>query len=256
MRKVVDQTIKNICELIERGETSAEGRLPSERELALRLCVSRATVRDALAELRSRGVIQTRRGAAGGNFVQRESDHWADMGKISVVTSAEHIIEKGVGEQTSLAHATTADGTPVATAVLHVGYETCPFDVAELFGYGGSKRMLVVRRLRHVGFDPVGFEVGFLEPRRFPRLARKNLTGSMLDLLRSEYGVDYAGSHELIEVVPAQGEVASRLALEEGEPVLHVTYRMLDGEDRTIMVSRDYYRTDRVRFNVWPHTKE
>lgn len=43
--------------------------LPAERELAERLAVSRATLRDAIAALRTAGLVRTSRGRAGGTVV-------------------------------------------------------------------------------------------------------------------------------------------------------------------------------------------
>jgi len=43
--------------------------LPSERELAERLHVSRATVREAITALRTAGMVETRRGRGGGSVV-------------------------------------------------------------------------------------------------------------------------------------------------------------------------------------------
>lgn len=43
--------------------------LPSERDLALRLGVSRATLREAIAALRQAGLVETRRGRGGGTVV-------------------------------------------------------------------------------------------------------------------------------------------------------------------------------------------
>jgi GntR family transcriptional repressor for pyruvate dehydrogenase complex len=43
--------------------------LPSERDLALRLGVSRATLREAMAALRQAGLVETRRGRGGGTVV-------------------------------------------------------------------------------------------------------------------------------------------------------------------------------------------
>jgi GntR family transcriptional regulator, transcriptional repressor for pyruvate dehydrogenase complex len=45
-------------------------RLPSEAELAARFGVSTVTVREALVALRQRGLVETRRGRAGGSFVK------------------------------------------------------------------------------------------------------------------------------------------------------------------------------------------
>src|ERR1700712_248723 len=43
--------------------------LPSERELAERLHISRATVREAITALRTAGMVETRRGRGGGSVV-------------------------------------------------------------------------------------------------------------------------------------------------------------------------------------------
>ena len=46
--------------------------LPAERELAVRLHVSRATLREAMAALRQTGLVETRRGRGGGTVVTLE----------------------------------------------------------------------------------------------------------------------------------------------------------------------------------------
>jgi len=56
-------------QLILDGGLAPEQKMPSERQLATRLGVSRAVVREALHELQGRGVIETRHGK--GSFVAR-----------------------------------------------------------------------------------------------------------------------------------------------------------------------------------------
>ena len=53
------------------GEFTPGQRLPSERDLAARLGVSRTTVRDALARVVNAGLLEVRRGRSGGAFVRR-----------------------------------------------------------------------------------------------------------------------------------------------------------------------------------------
>lgn len=59
------------------GEYSPGERLPPERDLATSLGVSRATVRQALQHVTDLGLIETRRGRAGGAFVASVS--WEDV---------------------------------------------------------------------------------------------------------------------------------------------------------------------------------
>ena len=65
-----DKVYARIVESILRGDFAPSGKLPTESELAGRFGVSRPTVREALARLRSDGVIESRRGS--GSMVVRQ----------------------------------------------------------------------------------------------------------------------------------------------------------------------------------------
>ncbi|MCG0277137.1 MAG: FadR family transcriptional regulator [Thermanaeromonas sp.] len=67
-RKIYEEIVNQIKELIGEGNLKPGDRLPSERELAERLHVSRASVREALSALAAMGVITIRPGE--GTFVQ------------------------------------------------------------------------------------------------------------------------------------------------------------------------------------------
>jgi DNA-binding FadR family transcriptional regulator len=62
-------TVARLLQAIKLGVVAAGERLPPERVLADQLQVSRVTLRDALAELREAGFLESRRGRAGGTFV-------------------------------------------------------------------------------------------------------------------------------------------------------------------------------------------
>src|ERR1700754_878846 len=65
-----EQSAERLAADIRSGLYPPGERLPSERELARALEVSRASVREALAALQLRGVVETRAGA--GTFVTAE----------------------------------------------------------------------------------------------------------------------------------------------------------------------------------------
>jgi GntR family transcriptional repressor for pyruvate dehydrogenase complex len=64
--------VDRLKQAIESGVYPVGGRLPSERELAEELGVSRPVVREAIIVLESRGMVQTRHGA--GVFVQADAE--------------------------------------------------------------------------------------------------------------------------------------------------------------------------------------
>jgi len=71
---------EHILDRLGSGELRLGDRLPNERELAKSLQVSRHAVREALRSLESRGLLQLRKGAAGGAFISScGSDVAADV---------------------------------------------------------------------------------------------------------------------------------------------------------------------------------
>ena len=67
------QIAEQIREAIVDGRLGADERLPGEEQLAAEFGVSRPTVREALKRLAAQHLIRSRRGPAGGTFVNRPS---------------------------------------------------------------------------------------------------------------------------------------------------------------------------------------
>ncbi|WP_051706915.1 FadR/GntR family transcriptional regulator [Nocardioides aequoreus] len=72
--------------IIEDGE-----QLPAEQQLAASLNVATVTLREALADLRSRGLVSTRRGRGGGSFVRADDDALAELarGRLAELSTAD-----------------------------------------------------------------------------------------------------------------------------------------------------------------------
>ncbi|MBV0895177.1 FadR/GntR family transcriptional regulator [Microbacterium sp. NC79] len=96
-------------------------KLPAERELAARLNVSRATLREAISALRAAGFVQTTRGRGGGTTVcdQIPSAHFGHetarsrRAEIDDVVIFRSVIEPGAAERAAL-----TDLTPDQAALL------------------------------------------------------------------------------------------------------------------------------------------
>jgi GntR family transcriptional repressor for pyruvate dehydrogenase complex len=65
--------VEQLATAIRLGVYPLHSTLPSERELADRMTVSRATLREAMAALREAGLVETRRGRGGGTVVTLKS---------------------------------------------------------------------------------------------------------------------------------------------------------------------------------------
>jgi GntR family transcriptional repressor for pyruvate dehydrogenase complex len=99
VRRVTDSIVEQIQDLILQGELQPGDRLPSERELAERLQVSRPSLREAIGVMEAKGMLQARRG--GGTYVR-------DVMGRSVTDPLLHLIEarpETVGDVLELRHA-------------------------------------------------------------------------------------------------------------------------------------------------------
>ncbi|GAA1557464.1 GntR family transcriptional regulator [Kribbella sancticallisti] len=64
-----EETVERLLQAIKLGVVAPGDRLPSERDLAARLSVSRVTLREAIRALTESGYVESRRGRYGGTFV-------------------------------------------------------------------------------------------------------------------------------------------------------------------------------------------
>lgn len=69
-RRTFEGAVEQIAERIRLGELAAGDRLPSERELAAAMQISRPTLREAVRVLVEAGVLSVRTGSTGGIFVE------------------------------------------------------------------------------------------------------------------------------------------------------------------------------------------
>jgi DNA-binding FadR family transcriptional regulator len=74
-----EAVVRRVGSAIALGLLGDGEQLPAEAELATMLNVSTVTLRDALAELRERGLVETRRGRGGGSFVRAGDDALAEL---------------------------------------------------------------------------------------------------------------------------------------------------------------------------------
>ncbi|MFD9705846.1 FadR/GntR family transcriptional regulator [Lentzea sp. NPDC059081] len=96
-----EETVERLMQSIRLGVVAPGERLPSERDLATRLGVSRVTVREAIRSLQENNYVESRRGRYGGTFVRTEIPKPApgkEFGDLHDVLTLRKVLETGAAE--------------------------------------------------------------------------------------------------------------------------------------------------------------
>jgi DNA-binding FadR family transcriptional regulator len=111
-----EETVERLLQAIRLGVVGAGERLPSERELAERLGVSRVTLREAIRALADAGYVESRRGRYGGTFVNEELPGPPEQAAAKVDTAAledalslRYVLETGAAEMAAARTLSPAD---------------------------------------------------------------------------------------------------------------------------------------------------
>ncbi|GAA4385028.1 GntR family transcriptional regulator [Tsukamurella soli] len=190
--------------VIARGE-----RLPSENELCLAFGLSRATVRQSLRYLQSRGTVQ--RIPNRGVFASAPTD---DVGWM--IQGREGFLENAVGHQ----------HRAVTTRVLRSGAVDLPDDIARALQLpDGRQRGFELVRVRSLDGAPALYSTNYSPPVLVPVLAA---AGGVLDgtesltTLLAQAGFELGGAHRTVRAAHPAPEVAKALGTGTTEPMLHI----------------------------------
>src|SRR3712207_2621581 len=123
-RRTFEEAVDQIAERIKSGDLHVGDRLPSERELAAQMRISRPTLREAIKTLTEAGVLEVRRGQSGGIFVAAElvprellrSRQEIRFSEIAGVLEARRLLEPRVA-QLAAVHASDDDFDVMARTI-------------------------------------------------------------------------------------------------------------------------------------------
>jgi GntR family transcriptional regulator len=223
------QIAGSLADQIQRGELSSGDWLPSERELAKELSVSRLTVRQALSTLREQGLITPQHGK--GYYVRQPQ------------------IEQPVDILIGFSQNMLARGIRPGARILELQTVLADRSLAPELEVGLGEPVFAVHRLRLANEMPVALEYSYFPTRLFPDLDGHDLEArSIYAILAEEYGVTLASAHQALEPVIAQPATARLLEVPRGAPLMQVVRTSRDQEGRVVEHARDLYRGDCFRF--------
>jgi len=188
--------------------TQAGERLPSEPQLAKKLGVSRATLREAMRTFETQGLIRRRQGA--GTFV---------VGQVPVLDSGLEVLEslETIARRMNLA---------VTVSDLQVERVYADQELAEGLKLPLASRLVNISRVIQADERPVAYLVDtlpedFLKPEDLP----ESFNGSVLDFLIAR-GTPFTVSRAAISATGATAEVARVLEIQRGDVLLQFTSQL------------------------------
>jgi GntR family transcriptional regulator len=224
------QIRRGLLERIDAGDLPEGTALPSERDLADSLGVSRMTVRQALVGLESDGLLIRRHGS--GTYV------------------APRRIVQSLSALTSFSEDMRSRGLVPGGRVLSFEHGRPSPEEALSLGLGPSASVARLRRLRTADGTPLALETSSLPEHVAGDLRLEDVQNrSLYDVLRARGFTPYRAIQHL-RAAPADAPTARLLEVPEGASVLSILRVTWDAGGVPIEFVRSQYRGDRYDFVV------
>jgi GntR family transcriptional regulator len=214
------------------SNTPGGERLPSEPQLAKKLGVSRATLREAMRSFEAQGLIRRRQGA--GTFV---------VGQVSVLESGLEVLES----LETMAHRLNL---AVTVSDLHVDRVYADQEMAEGLKRPLATRLVSVQRVIRADGRPVAYLVDTL-PEEFLRSEElpRNFNGSVLDFLIAR-GAPLTISRAAISATGATADVARALEIQREDVLLKFTSQLFVADGSVVDYSVSNFIPGYFNFHV------
>ncbi len=218
-------------EKIATGEWTSGMLIPSERELSEQFEISRMTVRQALSELTSEGLLRRKQGV--GTFV------------------AEPKIQQTLARLTGFTEDMRTRGLNPRTRVLRLELVSPPLPAQQALQIDSEQPVVLLERLRMTGDDPIALETCYLHFDGVQGLLNEDFEqNSLYDTLSTKYNVTPTKARQQIEADLCTPREQELLAIAENKPVLRNRRVTFDQWGRCFEYTESAYRADRYTFKV------
>lgn len=213
-----------MADAIAQGILPTHQALPSERDLALGLGVSRTTVRTCLRDLSEMGLVQTRRGAG------------------TVVTGQ---IPKALSRLSGFTEDIRARGMVATSDVLTRAIAAVGPDVALRTGMPLGTQVMTLVRLRRANGEALSYETVMVPV--WVVGADYDGTGSLYDRMDAQ-GTRPRRVLQTLEAVAAPVDIAGLLGLPPGAPTLRIAQVGYGATGLVVEDAVSWYRGDRYKY--------
>ena len=211
------------------GDVQVGDQLPTEDSLIARFGVSRITVRRAIQNLVSRGLVEIRRGK--GTFVAAPKIT-QELKELSGFVEDMHALGRKPTARVISKDIVTADATVASQLALMKG-----------------ERVVRIRRVRLADGIPLSYDETYLPLEIGKKIITNNLKAEpIFSLLERKYDVPLIEAEYKLDAVAADTEVAAALKVNQRSPIFRIERTSYSTGSRPVDYERLYYRGDLVRF--------
>lgn len=222
------QLAEQLAAAIDNGTLKPGDPFENELSLAGRLDLSRPTVRRAIIELVTRGLLVRRRGIG--------------------TTVAQEVIHRR-HELTSLYEDLAGQGHTPLTEVLEFNTESIDHRAAHALGLPLEQPLVFLQRLRSTEEGPTAVLKNWLPP-NLADLTPEAIASRGLYSLMRDRGIVPAVGHQIIGARPSVPEERRLLGLDRNDPVLTMSRRAYDAAGKAVEFGDHCYRYDRYKFDI------
>ena len=228
------RAIERVVTLIGERHYRPGDRLPSENDLASELGISRPTLREALMELQTQGVIERRRGV--GTFLAEEKPA---------------SLRPGIEVLRSFRNLSKAAGIEFSRSSWSVETVFADDEVAVALEVKLGEPVVYVRMTATAsGIPAATFETYILPKYVDIESLEAYTTGSLLDFVIENGSPRLHHTNTELSAVAASGSIGKWLDVPDGTPVLDLVEVFFDRSGRSVMYSRNHFLTTQVSFNL------
>ena len=221
-----------IQQQIEQGHWPEHYKLVNEIDLARDLGVSRGTIRRAISELITEGMLVRIHGK--GTFVAAKNLEQPLAERL--VAFSEALIERGI---------------PYETQVLAQELITPNDQVVSLLSVPAESKVFYLERVRYVAQTPVIYLQNYVVATRCPGIEEVDFTTNRLfHVLETRYGLVLDWGRRTFEAQAAGANIAALLQISECAPIMKLEQLVYLNDGSPIELSHDWLRGDRFRLTA------
>ncbi|MGB3623677.1 GntR family transcriptional regulator [Ketobacter sp. MCCC 1A13808] len=211
------------------GVYQPHDRLPSENEMMNAFSVSRITVRQALRDLYTEGLVFSAQGK--GTFVS----------KPKAVQDVQRL--EGLGE------AMTPKGYQASARMLEIAECRPAKKVQEALQLQKGEDVIQVKRLRYLSQSPVSVDTSYFPLSIGRKLLGRDLTGDIFPMLENQLHIALGKADIRLEARKADNDTAKLLGIESGEAIMWVTRLTYDTQNNPIDFEYLAFRGDTYQYH-------